>query len=161
MSKRHLSEQRRCKLSHLAHWSDAPCIHAQGAVNADGYVFMHDARTGEKSFAHRIAWKEAVGPVGSEFEIHHLCHNRRCINPKHLQKLTHEAHVALHEQERSTSYFAWKDTSSYRELRAKITADPKPKKLPWWKKMAIKADADRRAAMKKSMPRRHVKPLKF
>lgn len=35
--------------------------------------------------AHRIAYKLASGPIGEGLEIDHLCRNKLCVNPAHLE----------------------------------------------------------------------------
>lgn len=42
---------------------------------------------------HRKAYELAVGPIPDGFEIDHLCSNRACINPAHLEAVTHRANV--------------------------------------------------------------------
>lgn len=39
-------------------------------------------------FAHRWAYEYLVGPIPEGMEIDHLCRNRRCVNPEHLQPVT-------------------------------------------------------------------------
>lgn len=65
-------------------------------------------------YAYRIAWAEANGPIpikpgpdGSwRWEIHHLCFNRHCVNPKHLKLLTQKQHVAAHNTRRAAMRLA-------------------------------------------------------
>lgn len=38
--------------------------------------------------AHRIAYKLVKGPIPEGLQIDHLCRNRRCINPDHLEAVT-------------------------------------------------------------------------
>lgn len=38
--------------------------------------------------AHRFAYEALVGPIPEGFEIDHLCKNRSCCNPSHLEVVT-------------------------------------------------------------------------
>ena len=38
--------------------------------------------------AHRIAYELRFGPVPVGMQLDHLCGNRRCVNPTHLQCVT-------------------------------------------------------------------------
>lgn len=52
--------------------------------------FMH----GGKQFrAHRVAYEMNVGPAPIGFDVDHLCRNRRCVNPAHLELVTHQENV--------------------------------------------------------------------
>lgn len=42
--------------------------------------------------AHRFAYEITYGPVPDDVEIHHICHEKSCVNPSHLQALTKIAH---------------------------------------------------------------------
>ncbi len=49
---------------------------------------------GQYDCAHRVSYKEFVGPIPSGLEIDHLCRNRICVNPGHLEPVTHKVNVA-------------------------------------------------------------------
>lgn len=38
--------------------------------------------------AHRVAYEIHVGPIPAGMEIDHLCRNRGCVNPAHLEPVT-------------------------------------------------------------------------
>jgi HNH endonuclease len=45
--------------------------------------------------AHRWAYSLLVGPISDGLEINHLCRNRACVNPDHLEPLTHADHAKV------------------------------------------------------------------
>lgn len=38
---------------------------------------------------HKVAYEYLIGPVPEGMELDHLCHNKRCVNPDHLEPVTH------------------------------------------------------------------------
>lgn len=42
----------------------------------------------ENSNAHRFAYKTLVGDIPEGLQLDHLCRNRQCVNPKHLEPVT-------------------------------------------------------------------------
>lgn len=45
---------------------------------------------GKAMLAHRAAYEEWIGPIPEGLEIDHHCENTRCVNPDHLEAVTHQ-----------------------------------------------------------------------
>ena len=44
--------------------------------------------------AHRFAYEFLVGPIPDGLEMDHLCRNRICVNPDHLEPVTRQEHAS-------------------------------------------------------------------
>lgn len=65
------------------------CWQFTGALNHGGYGIVQRGARGEGTDrAHRIVYREEVGPIPAGMTIDHLCMNPRCVNPAHLDLVT-------------------------------------------------------------------------
>lgn len=62
------------------------CWGWQNCTNSRGYGCV--AVKGKSQLAHRVAYILLVGPISDGLQIDHLCLNRRCCNPDHLEAVT-------------------------------------------------------------------------
>ena len=58
-----------------------------GAKRPNGYGAIGMPRGGVES-VHRVSYEIYVGPIPDEHHIDHLCRNRGCANPAHLEPVT-------------------------------------------------------------------------
>lgn len=62
------------------------CWNWIGGQNGNGYgQFQVEHR---KVYVHRWAYERFVGPIPEGYQIDHLCRNRGCCNPAHLEPVT-------------------------------------------------------------------------
>jgi hypothetical protein len=73
-------------------------------VGDGGYGRIWDGR--QTIAAHRAVWRVLVGSIPDGLELDHLCRNRRCCNPDHLQPVT--AKVNVHRSESPVAHNARK-----------------------------------------------------
>lgn len=66
------------------------CFIWLGAVNGHGYGIIGMRENGKKvqRRAHRVYYQLLKGLVPKELSLDHLCRNRLCINPDHLEPVT-------------------------------------------------------------------------
>lgn len=68
------------------------CWEWTGTVSRNGYgAFMFLDPTAGKvvnKLAHRLVYEQLTGPIPAGLDLDHLCRNRRCVNPDHLEPVT-------------------------------------------------------------------------
>ncbi len=58
-----------------------------GQLNGDGYGILR------RSSAHRFAYELLVGKIPDGLQVDHTCSVRNCVNPTHMDLVTHEENV--------------------------------------------------------------------
>ena len=70
------------------------CWEWTAALNSNGPrgygVFWHRGRL---VVAHRVAYEMVYGPIPDGLQIDHLCRNRRCVKPSHLEVVTQRENI--------------------------------------------------------------------
>lgn len=63
------------------------CWEFTGYINPAGYGQISDGDR-QMRLAHRVAYRELVGPIPDGLTLDHLCRVRHCVNPEHLEPVT-------------------------------------------------------------------------
>jgi hypothetical protein len=69
--------------------SESGCWNWSGSIS-HGYGVYETWRAGKRRFfrVHRVTYEALVGPIPNGLQIDHLCRNRACCNPDHLEAVT-------------------------------------------------------------------------
>lgn len=64
------------------------CWPYTGYIDPNGYGGL--TRHMKRDYAHRYAYEITIGPIPPDRELDHLCRNRACANPWHLDPVPHK-----------------------------------------------------------------------
>ncbi len=70
---------------------DGGCIEYTGAKKDNGYGTLRGV--GRMVYAHRAMYELMIGPIPDGLVIDHLCRNRWCVNPGHMEAVTHRENL--------------------------------------------------------------------
>lgn len=113
------------------------CWEWQRGKHTAGYGFFKGPDCG--GYAHRFSWQHFNGPVPKGLDLDHLCKNKPCVNPWHLEPVTraenarrvygatatHCAHGherALYERRSAGGYLRCKECARLRQRAARRAA---------------------------------------
>lgn len=76
-------------MRHIRINPDTGCWEWQGKTNRNGYSWGQKGPGQPFRVMHRVLWEDAHnGPVPEGLQLDHLCRNRLCCNPEHLEPVT-------------------------------------------------------------------------
>ncbi len=64
-------------------WTGYPCGNGYAQIRVDRRLTM----------AHRWAYEYFIGDIPNGLELDHLCRTRHCVNPWHLEPVTHQVNT--------------------------------------------------------------------
>lgn len=106
---------------HVALDADSGCwVWQLALVPRTGYGCL--SVDGKLLRAHRASYEAFVGPIPDGMQIDHLCRNRACVNPQHLEPVTAQVNnwrsPLTHGKETHCPYgHAYDDANTYRDPR--------------------------------------------
>ncbi len=88
-----LSDRFWLKVSRIGLASSPDCWIWIGQIARNGYGRIKEGSRGSVPlYAHRVSFSIKYGEILPGFDVHHECHNKACVNPKHLKLVDHVGH---------------------------------------------------------------------
>lgn len=76
------------------------CWNWTGTLRESGHGSAYTPELGAGT-AHHLAWEGLHGPLPQRVHVHHLCENKACVNPAHLEAISHNEHSRRHGRAKS------------------------------------------------------------
>lgn len=64
-----------------------------GPTSRFGYGYFHVSRRYATARTHRVSWELLRGRIPDGLQLDHLCRNRACVNPDHLEVVTDRVNI--------------------------------------------------------------------
>ena len=152
----------------LVPFGAAECWLWVGALNNKGYAVCSFAS--RRWYVHRLLYTLDRGAIGSGLELDHLCRNTNCVNPLHVEPVSHAVNTRRGLRNKCTH-----GADTARDSLGRCKPCQSAARSRWWKSRTpemVKSHAERRAArsdndayrekardrMRATRQRREVKP---
>ncbi len=94
---------------------ETPCWIWQRALHRLGYGSVN--RVDQSKYAHVVYYTAKNGPVPEGLVLDHLCEQKDCVNPDHLEAITQTENIRRCRH----TILTWKDVHEIRALRGKVS----------------------------------------
>lgn len=74
---------------------ESGCVEWTAGLFRNGYGQVRDGK--RKRLAHRVVYEMLVGDIPEGLELDHLCRNRACVSPAHLEPVTKRENILRSE----------------------------------------------------------------
>lgn len=95
----YMPSRRKPRLVQPKFWNGTPCIPWCGSIDEYGYGYLNI--DGRRTRAHRAIYENRKGKIPHGLVLDHLCCNKTCVNPDHLEAVSNWGNV-----KRGNSYTA-------------------------------------------------------
>lgn len=79
------------------------CWNWTASTDKDGYGQFRKKKDGRWTMAksHRVVYESIIGKIDQGMVLDHICENKKCVNPLHMQKTNHGDHMRRHANNRT------------------------------------------------------------
>lgn len=79
-------------------YEGTPCWEWTGFLNHEGYSKWNEMG---QYHGHRVSHVLFIGPIPEGYQVDHLCRNRKCVSPFHLEAVTRRENMARMKQHKT------------------------------------------------------------
>jgi hypothetical protein len=84
-------------------WTGARSVQGYGRIWNDGTTRL----------AHRVLYELGVGPIPAGLDLDHVCRNTTCVNPSHLEPVTHAENMRRIRKSHCANGHKWCEATTY------------------------------------------------